>query len=161
MISSRSVTAASGASTFLSGLEQAATRAILDASEFRWVRANHPITVVGNPATHFFMVQAGRARYCHLTKKGELVLLAQLVPGDVIGLMTLLKTTSTYMATAEAASDCELLVWDRAIVHNFVPLSSGGRKRLANRLRLPAKLHRTSCCVGYRNCRGAAGQDLA
>ena len=122
MISSRSVTAASGASTFLAGLEQAATRAILDASEFRWVRANHPITVGGNPATHFFMVQAGRARYCHLTKKGELVLLAQLVPGDVIGLMTLLKTPSTYMATAEAASDCELLVWDRAIVHNFASL---------------------------------------
>src|SRR4029077_8180677 len=120
MISSRSVTAASGASTFLAGLEQAATRAILDASEFRWVRANHPITVVGNPATHFFMVQAGRARYCHLTKKGELVLLAQLVPGDVIGLMTLLKTPSAYIATAEAASDCELLVWDRAHIRHFL-----------------------------------------
>src|ERR1700758_2367929 len=122
MISSRSVTAASGASTFLAGLEQAATRTILGASEFRWVPAKHAITVGGNPATHFFMVQAGRARYCHLTKKGELVLIAQLVPGDVIGLMTLLKTPGTYMATAEAASDCELLAWDRTIVRNFVSL---------------------------------------
>src|ERR1700757_5223954 len=119
MIISRSVTAASGASTFLAGLEQAATRTILGASEFRWVPAKHAITVGGNPATHFFMVQAGRARYCHLTKMGELVLLAQLVPGDVIGLSTLLKHPPTYMATAEATSDCKLLVWDRAIVRNF------------------------------------------
>ena len=109
-------------SGFLAGLEQTATRAILGAAEFRWVPAKHTITTGGHPASHTFLVQSGRARYCHLTKKGELVLLAQLVPGDVIGLLTLLKTPSTYMATAEAASDCELLVWDRSAVRKFVSL---------------------------------------
>ena len=122
MISSRSASAASGSSAFLAGLEQAATRAILGAAEFRWVPARRAITTEEDPATHLFLVRKGRARYCHLTKKGELVLLAQLAPGDVIGLLTLLKGPSAYMATAEATSDCELLVWDRDILRNFVSL---------------------------------------
>jgi CRP-like cAMP-binding protein len=122
MTSSRSASAASVSSAFLAGLEQAATRAILSAAEFRWVSARHAITAGGDPATRVFLVQRGRARYCHLTKKGELVLLAQLVPGDVIGLMSLLKNPSTYMASAEAVSDCELLVWNRARVRNFASL---------------------------------------
>lgn len=120
MIRSRPLSGGSGPSTFLTGLERAETRAILDAAEVRRVPAKQAITVGGHPATRLFLVQSGRARYCHLTKKGELVVLAQLVPGDVIGLLTLLKSPSTYMATAEAASDCELLVWDRAIARKFV-----------------------------------------
>ena len=122
MIHSRPSSAACASSGFLAGLDQSATRTILDAAEFRWVPAKHTITTGGHPATHAFLVQSGRARYCHLTKKGDLVLLAQLTPGDVIGLLTLLKTPSTYMATAEAASDCELLIWDRATVRKFVSL---------------------------------------
>ena len=122
MIRSRSVSAASKSSAFLAGLEQSAMNAILGAAEFRWVPAKHAVTNGGDPATHLFFLQSGRARYCHLTKKGDLVLLAPLVPGDVIGLMTLLKTPAAYIATAEAASDCELLVWDRARVRQFVSL---------------------------------------
>ena len=122
MIHSRPSSAACVSSGFLAGLEQSAARTILGAAEFRWVPAKHPITTGGHPASHTFLVQSGRARYCHLTKKGELVLLAQLVPGDVIGLSTLLKSPATYMATAEAASDCELLVWDRAAVRKFASL---------------------------------------
>jgi CRP-like cAMP-binding protein len=121
MISSRLV-AAAGSSRFLAELDQEATRAILGAAEFRLVPAKHAITEGGNPATHLFMVQNGCARYCHLTKKGELVLLAQLGPGDVIGLLTLLKGPSAYMATSEAVANCELLVWDRAIVRKFSSL---------------------------------------
>ena len=94
--------------------------AILGAAEFRWIQATHAITTGGSPATHLLLLQSGRARYCHLTKRGELVLLAQLVPGDVIGLMTLLKTPSAYMATAEAVSDCELLVWNRDRIRHFL-----------------------------------------
>ena len=121
MISSRSGSAVS-TSAFFAGLEQATTRAILGAAEFRWVSAGHAITAGGDPATRLFLLQSGRARYCHLTKEGEIVLLAQLVPGDVIGLMTLLKNPSTYMATAEAVSDCELLVWNRAPARKFASL---------------------------------------
>jgi CRP-like cAMP-binding protein len=120
MINTRPSSSVSQSSSFLAGLQQAATHDILGAAECRWAPANQTITSGGHPATHLYLIQRGRSRYCHLTKEGELVLLAQLVPGDVIGLMTLLKTPGTYMATAEAVSDCELLVWDRAMVRNLV-----------------------------------------
>jgi CRP-like cAMP-binding protein len=106
----------------LAGLEQAMAREILGAAEFRWVPAKHAISAEGHPANHLFLVQSGRAHYSHLTKKGELVLLAQLAPGDVIGLMALLKNPAAYMATAEASSNCELLVWDRTRIRSFVSL---------------------------------------
>jgi len=122
MISSRSASAVSEPCAFLAGLERSAINAILGAAEFRWVPAKQAVNNGGDPATHLFLLRAGRARYCHLTKKGDLILLAPLVPGDVIGLMALLKNPCAYIATAEAASDCELLVWDRARVRQFVSL---------------------------------------
>src|ERR1700746_1303026 len=100
---SRSPCLASRPPAFLAGLEQSAMHAVVDAAEFRWIPATQAITTGGNPATHLLLLQRGSARYCHLTKKGELVVLAHLVAGDVIGLMTLLKTPSAYIASAEAA----------------------------------------------------------
>jgi CRP-like cAMP-binding protein len=122
MIHSRSSPTSFESCGFLAGLEQAATRAIRGAAEFRWVAAKHEITTEGHPASHLFLIQSGRARYCHLTKNGDSVLLAQLAPGDVIGLIALLKSPAAYMATAEASSNCELLVLDRTRVRQFVSI---------------------------------------
>ena len=66
-----------------------------------------------------FLVQRGQARFYHLTKQGELVVLAWLVPGDVIGLVALLTSPLAYMASAEATSDCELLVWNRSVIRKL------------------------------------------
>lgn len=120
MIDSRSALAAAGASTFLTGLEPPAVHAILAAAQVRRISAKHNITIGGHQATHLFLVQSGRVHYYHLTKQGESVLLAWMVPGDVIGLMALLKSPSAYMATAEATSDCELLAWERTVIRKLV-----------------------------------------
>jgi CRP-like cAMP-binding protein len=40
--------------------------------------------------------------------------------GDVIGLAAMLKVKSTYMASAEATSDCELLVWKHSVLGKLV-----------------------------------------
>jgi CRP-like cAMP-binding protein len=119
MINSRSVLAAKS-SRFLTGLDQADTQAILAAAQTRRISAKHNVISGGHPATHLFLVQSGRLRYYHLTKQGELVLLAGLVPGDVIGLMTLLKSPDAYMASAEATSDCELLSWEHGVIRKLV-----------------------------------------
>jgi CRP-like cAMP-binding protein len=37
----------------------------------------------------------------------------------VIGLVALLRTHSTYMATAEAASECKLLAWDHSVIRKL------------------------------------------
>jgi CRP-like cAMP-binding protein len=109
-------------STFLAGLGTAATRAILGAAKIRRISAKHAITSGGQQASHLFLIQSGRVRYYHLTKHGELVLLGRLMPGDVIGLVTILRSPTAYMASAEATSDCELLAWDHTVVRSFVDL---------------------------------------
>ena len=104
---------------FLTGLEETAVQAMLSGALVRRISAKDDIITGGHRATHLFLVQSGRVRYYHLTKHGEVVLLAFLVPGDVIGLVALLKAQSTYMATAEAASDCKLLAWDHTLIRKL------------------------------------------
>jgi CRP-like cAMP-binding protein len=119
MINPRSASKAARTSSFLTGLEQPAMRAILAAAKIRRVSAKHNITSMGHRATHFFLIQSGRVRFYHLTKQGQLVLLAWLVPGDVVGLVALLTSPFAYMASAEATSDCELLVWNRSVIRKL------------------------------------------
>jgi CRP/FNR family transcriptional regulator, nitrogen oxide reductase regulator len=111
---------AAGSSSLLASLEQPAAQAILAAAQARRISAKQNVTTGGHPATHLFLVQSGRVQYYRSTKQGESVLLAWMVPGDVLGLMALLKSPSTYMATAEATSDCELLAWDRSLIRKLV-----------------------------------------
>jgi CRP-like cAMP-binding protein len=120
MINSRSASLAARSSSFLAGLEESATRAVLGAAQIQKISAKHNITTGGHRATHFFLVQSGRVRYYHLTTHGEVVLLAWLVPGDVIGLVALMRSPSAYMATAEATSDSELLAWEHSVIRKLV-----------------------------------------
>lgn len=119
MTNSRSALTAARHSSFLTGLEQPAMQAILAAAKIRRISAKQTITSRGHRATHLFLVQSGRVRFYHLTKQGELVLLAWLVPGDVVGLVALMKVPPAYMASAEATSDCELLVWNRSVIQKL------------------------------------------
>jgi CRP-like cAMP-binding protein len=116
----RSAPALLKSSTLLKGIEQSAMQAIVASAEVRRIAAKHNIANGGDDATHLFMVRKGRAHYYHITKQGESVLLAWLVPGDVIGLVAMLKARSTYMATADATSDCELLVWRHSVLCKLV-----------------------------------------
>jgi CRP-like cAMP-binding protein len=107
-------------SDLLKGLEQPAARAILASAEIHRVSAKHNISTGGEAATHLFLLRRGRVHYYHLTKEGKSVLLAWLMPGDVIGLAAMLTAPSTYMATAKATSDCELLAWKHPVLRNLV-----------------------------------------
>jgi CRP/FNR family transcriptional regulator, nitrogen oxide reductase regulator len=134
MTSSRSASPAARASRFLTGLDEPATRAILAAAQVRRISAKQGITSGGHRATYLFLIESGRAHYYHLTRQGESVLLAWLVPGDVIGLVALLKGRSTYTATADATSDCVLLAWEHSIIRKLVsqhPLLAENSLRIA------------------------------
>jgi CRP-like cAMP-binding protein len=120
MIKSRLALAAATSSSLLRGLEQPAAEAILAAAEIRQASAKQVITSRGQRASHLFLVQSGRVRFYHLTKQGKSVLLASLGPGDVLGLLALLKGPFEYVGTGEASSDCELLVWERSVIRKLV-----------------------------------------
>ncbi|MGC1298497.1 MAG: Crp/Fnr family transcriptional regulator [Alloacidobacterium sp.] len=120
MVNPRSASAAVHASKFLAGLEQPARHSILAAAQIRRISAKQNIVTGGDRATRLFLVQRGRARFYHLTKQGRSVLLASLRPGNIIGLVAMLESPFPYMATAEATSDCELLVWEHSVIRKLV-----------------------------------------
>lgn len=115
----RSPSAALTSSTFLKDIEQSAIQTILASAEIRRIPATRNITTGGDEATHLFLVQTGRVHYYHVTKEGDTVLLAWLVPGDIIGLVAMMRVPSSYMATAEANTDCQLFAWKRSVVRKL------------------------------------------
>jgi CRP-like cAMP-binding protein len=122
MVNSRLATIAALSSSFLVGLERSAADAILAEARIHRIPAKNNISTEGSRATRLFLVQSGRARFYHLTKQGELVLLAWLGPGDVIGLVTIVNGPLHYMATSEATSDCEVLAWEHSVIRNLASL---------------------------------------
>ena len=122
MPNSRLATIAALSSSYLVGLEQPAAEAILAAAQIQRISAKSNISNEGRRATRLFLLQSGRARFYRITKEGDLVLLAWLEPGDVIGLVTTMKSPPPYMATAEAISDCEVLAWEHSVIRRLVSL---------------------------------------
>jgi CRP/FNR family transcriptional regulator, nitrogen oxide reductase regulator len=114
--------AAAGPADLLAGLEQPARDAIVAGGRIRRIPAKGEIITAGHRATHVFQIQSGQVRYYHLTKQGDLVQLAWMVPGDVLGLAAMLEGPSAYMASAEAISDCELLTWEQSTMRKLVSL---------------------------------------
>jgi CRP/FNR family transcriptional regulator, nitrogen oxide reductase regulator len=106
-------------SRFLAGLEPTAVATILAAAKVREVPVKQNILAGGEPAAHLFLLRKGRARYCMVTKTGDEIILQWLLPGDVFGLGTLLKHPPNYIGSAEALSDCELLVWTHASIRKL------------------------------------------
>ncbi len=119
-IDSRSASITALSSRFLSGLDKTAVDGILAVAQHRRFPVDHNITVGGFRATSLYVIQSGQARLYHLTKTGELVFLALLVPGDVAGLVAILDTPPPYMATAEATCSCEVLAWEHSAIRKLV-----------------------------------------
>lgn len=119
-ISNPQDTRAAICSTLLDGLEETEARAILNSADIVRSSAGQSIIRGGDYANRLFLIRAGKVHYYHLTKQGDSVLLAWLAPGDVIGLVAMLKRRSIYMANADGTSDCELLAWKHAIVCRLV-----------------------------------------
>jgi len=103
-------------SKFLAGLDDAALRQVLDAAQVRRIAPKRDVTVSGGRPDHLFLLQAGRARLYTPTESGSEVLLLWMVPGDVIGLVSLLADPPAYMASSRTVSECEFLVWDHAAI---------------------------------------------
>jgi len=104
---------------FLANLDSPSSDAVLAAAQRRQVPAKQTLLTLGHPASQLFMLRQGRARYFRLTKSGEEVVLHLLAPGDVFGLGSLLGHPTAYLASAETLSECELLVWDHAIIRGL------------------------------------------
>ena len=122
MVNSGSTSIAALSSSFLAGLDPPAAHAILSAARIQRISAGRKISTEGYRATHFYLLQKGRARLYHLTKRADLVLLSWLVPGDVTGLVAILKSPPPYLITTEAKTDCDLLTWEHSVICKLASL---------------------------------------
>lgn len=66
----------------------------------------------GEPATSFFLLLEGSARLTQITPEGRQVIMHYFGPGDVMAIIVVL-ADAIYPVSAEAASDCMALSWDR------------------------------------------------
>jgi CRP-like cAMP-binding protein len=118
---------------FLADLDQRAVDKILSAAARQQSPARQQLLSAGQPATHLFMLRSGRVRYYKITKSGDEIVLHMLGNGDVFGLGTLLKQPTSYMGSAEALSECDLLVWE----HMSIRTQAAAHPQLAeNALRI-------------------------
>jgi CRP/FNR family transcriptional regulator, nitrogen oxide reductase regulator len=101
------------------GLGDTALRQILGAARVRYFAPNKDVIVSGGRPEHLFLLQVGRARSYILTKSGSEILLSWKVPGDIVGLASLLPNPPAYRASATTVSECKFLVWDHGTIRRF------------------------------------------
>jgi CRP/FNR family transcriptional regulator, nitrogen oxide reductase regulator len=101
------------------GLDDTALRQILHPAQTRRIAPKMNFVVRGGRPDNLYLMRAGRARSYLLTESGSEVLLLWLVPGDVIGLVSLLADPPTYMANATTVTECEFSVWDHATIRRL------------------------------------------
>lgn len=104
---------------FVFGIRENQLLEILGAAQVRQVGIGQVLVTEGAKPTHFFLLRSGRVKFYRLTPRGEEVLLANLVPGDIFGLGNLLTPPTSYIGTAETTRNSELLVWEQARIRKL------------------------------------------
>lgn len=106
-------------SKLLAGLDDTALRQVRHAAQVRGMPPHTNVTVTGGRPDNLFMLQAGRARCFIHTESGSEINLLWQVPGDIIGLVSLLPDPPNYMASAATVTECEFLVWDHQTIRRL------------------------------------------
>jgi CRP/FNR family transcriptional regulator len=101
-------------SQFLEGLEAADVRVVLDAGTKRRIAPHAIIYEQGTQANEFFLLTTGHARYFSLGPDGRRMLLHWLVPGDILGVVSMLRSPAAYRVSAETVQESSLIVWTRS-----------------------------------------------
>jgi CRP-like cAMP-binding protein len=104
------------------GLENGSLRHILQLGHVRRLAPKTNIVFCGDRPDNLFVLREGRARYYNLTESGSEMLIFWVVPGDVIGLVSLLSNPPNYMASATTVNECEFLVWDHDTIRKLAKL---------------------------------------
>jgi len=127
------------------GLDDTAIQRILGAAKVRHIAPKKDVTIRGERPEHLFLLQAGRARSYMLTMSGSEVLLSWKVPGDIVGLASLLPNPPAYMVNATTVSECKFLVWDhdtiRRLARVYPQLSENGFRLALHYLRMHIDRH--------------------
>ena len=103
----------------LSGLTSDQREVAIRKAERRNCSANQVIVSIGKPATRLFQLTKGTAKFYRVTNEGNEILMWWLSSGDVFGIGALLARPWRYIGTAQAVSQCEMLVWTRESIQSL------------------------------------------
>jgi CRP-like cAMP-binding protein len=106
-------------SKFLVGLSDEALRQLLDTAQMRHIAAGKDVIVSGDQPDHLFLLKTGQARSYIRTEDGREIVLLWAVPGEVIGLATLLPNPPNYMASTTTVTACDWLVWNHDTIRKL------------------------------------------
>lgn len=123
-------------SALSAGLSDDTVQTLIAIAQIPRLGPNVMLIAEGKRANHLFLIKTGNARFYRAAATGGDVTLLCLVPGDIVGLSSLLAERTTYLANAETTSPCELLVWNRAGIRRFGAVHP---KMLANGLEVSSE----------------------
>jgi CRP-like cAMP-binding protein len=66
----------------------------------------------GDPATHVYVLLAGRVKLLQVTPAGQQVIMRVLIPGEAFAPIALLKPRAGYPVSAQAVEDSTALAWE-------------------------------------------------
>lgn len=101
------------------GLDAPALRRVVHESQSRRIAPKTDVAISGMQPDNLYLLQGGRAQSYILTESGIEVALLWAVPGDVIGLVSLLANPPNYMANTTTVTECEFLVWDHSTIRRL------------------------------------------
>jgi len=104
---------------FFRGLKKQEVDLIFAAGKFRRFSTRCMMTHQSDPASHFFLLWRGRARYFFETQDGKKLNLRPITPGDVFGGAAFVSGGSTYLLSSEALRDSLALVWEGTTIRAF------------------------------------------
>ena len=83
------------------------------------VEQGHTIFHQGEPSDHVYLVVEGQLRLTQLTQKGRQVVLHTASPGEIAGIVAVLKQIP-FPATASAITKCNYLYWEQGTLRELM-----------------------------------------
>jgi CRP-like cAMP-binding protein len=126
-------------------MEKAALQQILQVAEVKRLGPKTNIVFSGDRPESLYLLRTGKARSYALSESGTEILLLWIVPGDAIGLVSLLPNPPSYLASAMTISECEFLVWDHSTIRRlakaYPQLTENGLRVAVHYLQIYMKRH--------------------
>jgi len=92
---------------------------VLAAATLRHYPANSVVANQGEAAEHLFLLRTGCARLFYITRQGRKVLLRWLLPGEMLGLASILPNPSSYLVSTEVLKKSSAFVWRRNTIRRL------------------------------------------
>jgi CRP-like cAMP-binding protein len=101
-------------SDLFNGVSPLALEAVVAASISRSVEEDGYFFFQGDPATHVYLLGAGRVKLSQLTTEGQQIIMRVLAPGETFAAIAFIRAGARYPVSAQAVEDSTAWAWEAA-----------------------------------------------